>query len=75
MANKTRAQRHNDMLNNTFETYHKQQRQKWDLLPTCTEYAYFLDKAVEKLKISIEEARNKYGLFTYGQWKELLKLF
>lgn len=75
MANKTRVQRHNDMLNNTFETYRKQQLEKWDMLPTCTEYSFFLGKAVEKLKISIDEARSQYGLFTYGQWKELLGLF
>jgi hypothetical protein len=75
MANLTRAQRHNKMLDDTFETYRKQQAAKKDFLPTCTEYAYFLDKAVEKLKITKDEARSKYGLCTYGQWKELLKLF
>ena len=75
MANLTKAQRHNKMLNDTFETYRKQQFTKKDLLPTCTEYAYFLDKAIEKLKVSIDEARSKYGQLTYGQWKELLGLF
>jgi hypothetical protein len=75
MANLTKAQRHNKMLHDTFETYYKQQAAKKDLLPTCNEYNYFLDKAEEKLKISKDEARDKYGLFTYGQWKELLKLF
>lgn len=75
MANLTRAQRHNKMLNDTFETYRKQQEAKKDFLPTCTEYAHFLGKAVEKLKITMDEARNKYGSYTYGQWKELLKLF
>lgn len=75
MANLTRVQRHNKMLNDTFEIYKKQQEAKKDLLPTCTEYAYFLQKAVEKLNVTIDEARSKYGLFTYGQWKEMLKLF
>ena len=36
-------------------------------------YKKFLDEAVLKFKISIEEARKKYGLYTYGQWQELLK--
>ena len=75
MANLTKAQRHNKMLNDTFETYRKQQDIKKDFLPTCTEYAFFLGKAVEKLKISIDEARSLYGQFTYGQWKELLNLW
>lgn len=75
MANLTKAARHNKMLHDTFETYRKQQEAKKDLLPTCTEYAYFLDKAVEKLKITKDEARNQYGLYTYGKWKELLKLW
>lgn len=74
MANYTRAQRHNKMLHDTFEKYYKQQSEKKDILPTCTEYAYFLNKAVDKLKISIDDIRDKYGLYTYGQWKELLKL-
>ena len=75
MANLTKAQRHNKMLNDTFETYRKQQEAKKDLLPTCQEYSFFLDKAVEKLKITIDEARSKFGQFTYGQWKETLGLF
>ena len=75
MANLTRAERHNRMLNNTFETYRKQQAAKKDFLPTCSEYSYFLDEAEKRLKITREEARNKYGQLTYGQWKELLKLF
>lgn len=75
MANLTKAERHNKMLNDTFETYRKQQEAKSPFLPSCTEYAFFLDKAVERLKITKDEARNQYGLFTYGQWKELLKLW
>jgi len=75
MANLTRAERHNKMLNDTFETYRKQQAARKDTLPTCTEYAFFLDKAVESLKITKDEARDLYGLYTYGKWKELLKLW
>lgn len=75
MANLTRAERHNRMLHNTFETYHKQQAAKRDFPPSITEYAFFLDKAVERLKITKDEAESKYGEYTYGQWKELLKLW
>lgn len=75
MANLTRAERHNRMLDKAFETYRKQEEAKKDLLPTCMEYSYFLDKAVEKLKITRDEARDNYGSYTHGQWKELLKLF
>ena len=75
MANLTKSERYNKMLHDTFETYRKQQYARKDTLPTCNEYSYFLDEAVKRLKISIDEARDKYGLFNYGQWKELLKLF
>jgi hypothetical protein len=44
-----------------------------DKLPTCQDYANFLQLAVMKFKISTEQARKKYGLFTYEQWKEVLK--
>ena len=75
MANLTKSQRHNKMLNDTFETYRKQQATKKDLLPTCSEYTFFINKCIDKFKISIDEARNKYCLYTYGQFKELLNLF
>ncbi len=75
MANLTKAERHNRMLNNTFDIYRKQQAEKRDLLPTVNEYSHFLDEAVKRLKISRDEARNQYGKFTHGQWKELLQLF
>lgn len=75
MANLTRAERHNRMLYDVFDTYRRQQEAKKDTLPTCTEYKFFLDKAVEKFKIPIEEARKRYRNFTYGQFKELLGLF
>ena len=37
-----------------------------DILPTCYDYKKFLDEAVLKFDISINEARKKYGLYTYG---------
>ena len=44
-----------------------------DILPTCYDYKKFLNEAVLKFDISINEARKKYGLYTYGQWQKLLK--
>jgi hypothetical protein len=66
----TRAEKHNRMLNKTFEAYNKQQ----ESLPPCELYSRFLELAVEKLKINVEEARNKYGLFTVKQWEQVLNL-
>lgn len=70
MANLTRAQRHNKMLETTFDHYRKHQ----ESLPPCELYARFLEIAVEKLKITIEEARRNYGQYTVQQWESLLKL-
>ena len=42
-------------------------------LPTCADYKNFLNQAILKFNISIDEARNKFGLYTYGQWQKLLK--
>lgn len=75
MANLTKAERHNRMLNNAFDTYHRQQAEKRDFLPTISEYSHFLDEAVKRLKITRDEARTNYGKFTHGQWKDLLQLF
>ena len=75
MANHTTgAERRNKQYDKIWDTYHKQEAARKDFLPTCTDYSFFLDKAVKKLKISKDEARNQYGKFTYGQWKELLGL-
>jgi len=70
MANLTRAQRHNRMLETTFDHYRNHQAS----LPPCELYARFLQIAVEKLKITIEEARRNYGQYTVQQWESLLKL-
>ena len=43
-----------------------------DKLPTCIDYACFLKQANLKLNISIENARNKYGKYSYKQWNKLL---
>ena len=59
MANLTKAERHNRMLNNAFDTYHRQQLEKRDFLPTISEYSHFLDEAVKRLKITRDEARNQ----------------
>lgn len=75
MANISKAERHNRMLDKAFNIYRAQQLEKKDFLPTITEYSHFLDEAEKRLKISRDEARDKYGKYTHGQWKELLKLF
>jgi len=70
MANLTRAQRHNKMLNDTFDFYRKHQ----ESLPSCHLYGRYLEIAVEKLGISENEARSLYGQYSVKQWEELLKL-
>ncbi len=66
----TRAERHNRMLEKTFSQY----RQHQESLPTCHLYSSFLDIAVEKLGITRDEARDKYGKYTVAEWEKLLKL-
>lgn len=70
MANLTKAQRHNRMLEKTFDHYKAHQQS----IPECHLYGRFLEIAIEKLNITIDEARNKYGLYTVQQWESLLKL-
>jgi hypothetical protein len=66
----TKSEKHNRMLNETFDFY----RQHQSSLPSCHLYARFLEIAKEKLKITKEEARDKYGLYTVAEWEKLLKL-
>ena len=66
----TKAEKHNRMLNKTFEIYNQQQSS----LPPCHLYGRFLEIATEKLNITKDEARNKYGLYTVAEWERLLKL-
>lgn len=70
MANLTKSQRHNKNLENIFNDY----RERQNKLPAVELYKRFLELAQEKLNISINEARNKYGLYTIKQWEELLGL-
>lgn len=70
MANLTRAQRHNKMLDETFDHYRKHQ----ESLPPAHLYGRFLEIAVEKLNIDEQEARNKYGQYTVQQWESILKM-
>ena len=44
-----------------------------NILPPCKLYSTYLGMAKEKLSISLEEARSKYGTFTIEQWEKLLK--
>ena len=66
----TRAEKHNRMLDKTFEHY----RQHQDSLPTCHLYGRYLEIAEEKLGITKDEARTKYGQYTVKEWETLLGL-
>ena len=66
----TKAQKHNKMLNETFDYYNQHQKS----LPSCHLYKRFLEISEEKLNITKEQARNKYGLYTVAEWEKLLKL-
>lgn len=70
MANLTRAERHNRMLDKTFWQYQQHQNN----LPPCHLYGRFLEIAEAKLNISKDEARAKYGQYTVKEWEALLKL-
>ena len=66
----TRAEKHNRMLDKTFEHY----RQHQDSLPTCHLYGRYLEIAEEKLGITKDEARTKYGQYTVKEWETILGL-
>jgi len=66
----TKAEKHNRMLDRVFDNYNEHQKS----LPCVHLYSRYLDIATEKLNISRDDARNKYGKYTVGQWEELLKL-
>jgi len=70
MANLTRAQRHNKMLETTFDHYRKHQAS----LPPCELYGRFLEMAIDKLGVTKDEARSKYGQYTVQEWEALLNL-
>ena len=71
MANRTTgAERYNKRLNSIFDDY----RQRQNSLPSEHLYGRFLELAEEKLNITKDEARRKYGQYTVQQWETLLKL-
>lgn len=70
MANLTKSERHNRMLETTFNHYRNHQ----ESLPGCHLYGRYLEIAEEKLNITKEYARSKYGLYTVKEWETLLKL-
>lgn len=47
-------------------------RSLMDCLPTVRDYRALLDEVCEKEGIRINEARNKYGRYTYAEWDKLL---
>ena len=66
----TKAQKHNRMLDRVLDFYNKHQSS----LPPCHLYGRFLEIAEEKLNITKDEARRKYGLYTVKEWESLLGL-
>lgn len=66
----TRAEKHNRMLNKTFDHYKEHQASK----PCGHLYGRLLEIAEEKLEITQEKAKELYGLYTVGQWEKLLSL-
>lgn len=43
-----------------------------DKLPTAMDYRKALDEIIEKKRLNPDEARRKYGQFTYAQWEKEL---
>ena len=43
-----------------------------DVSPSCLDYKNLLERVEKRGKISREVVRERYGKFTYAQWKELL---
>ena len=48
-------------------------RKELNTIPTSMDYSNYLYRAVAKFNIDVNQARNKYGTFTYKEWEELLK--
>ena len=46
---------------------------KNNFYPTVMDYRRFLACACQKFGISENEARNRYGLFSYAEWCALLE--
>lgn len=58
------------MMDRMFERFMKS---RVGVLPTCKHYAELVDMAVVKLGITKEEARKRYGHYTYAEWAKLLE--
>lgn len=70
MANLTKAERHNRILNQIVTQYEEHQKG----FPPYELYNRFLEIATEKLCITKNEAIKKYGKYTVKQWESLLQL-
>lgn len=44
-----------------------------DYLPNVKLYSQYLNVASIRFNLSLDECRNKYGLYTIKQWEDLLK--
>lgn len=66
----TRAEKHNRSMDKIFDNYRVSQ----ECLPPCHLYGRYLEIAEEKLGITKEEARTKYGQYTVKEWETLLGL-
>ena len=51
----------------------KDMKKNINLLPPIKLYSEYLYKTSIKLGITLSEARNKYGLYTIGQFETLLR--
>ena len=56
--------------NGALDTLEKRLAEAGDFLPTCMDYGVLLNRAAREENIPVEEARRRYGLFTYRQWKD-----
>lgn len=52
----------------------RMERQNPEQLPTVMLYADLLSEAQRKFRITREQARERYGMYTNQQWLELLNL-
>ena len=43
-----------------------------DKMPTIMDYKKLLDIASEKFNLSINQCRDKFGLYTYSEWKKTI---
>jgi hypothetical protein len=48
-------------------------RKELNTIPSSMDYSTYLYRAVSKFSIDVNQARNKYGTFTYKEWEDVLK--